>query len=393
MVLQDVHGLVGYDHTTQQLYTLEYPPNSLATKQKLASTQPKRSETLISPKGITDRPLGSSPDPIKPASLRKALETLAVFYHVITVYPLLPGLMIATYAIYHPARVIFPILLSLILPRSFSRRSDWLRSLPLWRFVASYFPLTLYRTTPLPTNQKYIFGYHPHGILSHGAFAAFATESLGFSTLFPGIENSLLTLDSNFKIPIYRDYLLLLGMNSVSRASCENILSTGGADNYGTGRAITIVIGGAKESLEAVPGSMRLVLRNRKGFAKLAIRTGASLVPVLAFGENDLYTMTADLDPKTFAGRAQQTFKRVFGLTVPFLYSKGPYTLDFGVTPHRRPVNIVVGRPIAVRKMGDLIDGAYLDEVHGRYIEELERIWHEWKGVFAPRNIEDIEII
>ncbi|KAL2786515.1 diacylglycerol acyltransferase [Aspergillus keveii] len=315
MVAQDVHGLVGYNHTTQQLYTVEHPS------------------------------------------------------------------------------VIFPVLLSLILPRSYSRRSDFLRSLPLWRLVASYFPLTLYRTRPLPGNQKYIFGYHPHGILSHGAFAAFATESLGFSSLFPGIENSLLTLDSNFKIPIYRDYLLLLGMNSVSRSSCENILSTGGTDNKGAGRSITIVIGGAKESLEAVPGSMRLVLRNRKGFAKLAIRTGASLVPVLAFGENDLYTMTADLDPKTFAGRVQQTFKRVFGLTVPFLYSKGPYKLDFGVTPHRRPVNIVVGRPIDVRKMEDPVNEAYLDKVHGRYLEELERIWFEWKGVFAPGNVEDIMII
>jgi hypothetical protein len=337
--------------------------------------------------------LPSTPNPIKLTGLRKVLETLAVSFHVITIYPLIPAIVIAIYAIYYPPRVIFPILLSLILPRSYSRRSDFLRSLPLWRLVASYFPLTLYRTIALPANQKYIFGYHPHGILSHGAFAAFATESLGFSSLFPGIENSLLTLDSNFKIPIYRDYLLLLGMNSVSRSSCENILSTGGTDNKGTGRAITIVIGGAKESLEAVPGSMRLVLRNRKGFAKLAIRTGSSLVPVLAFGENDLYTMTADLDPKTFAGRVQQTFKRVFGLTVPFLYSKGPYKMDFGITPHRRPVNIVVGRPIAVRKMEDPINEAYLDEVHGKYIEELERIWFEWKGVFAPGNVEDIMII
>ncbi|KAL2808874.1 diacylglycerol acyltransferase [Aspergillus granulosus] len=299
----------------------------------------------------------------------------------------------AAYACFNPVRVFFLILLSLILPPSYSRRSDFLRSLPIWRLVASYFPLNLYRSIPLPPNQRYIFGYHPHGILSHGAFAAFATESLGFSSLFPGIENSLLTLDSNFKIPIYRDYLLLLGMNSVSRSSCETILSTGGTDNKGTGRAITIVIGGATESLEAVPGSMRLVLRNRKGFVKLAIRTGASLVPVLAFGENDIYTMASDLDPRTLSGRVQQTFKRIFGLTVPFLYSKGPYKLDLGVTPHRRPVNIVVGRPIAVRQREDPIDKAYLDEVHGRYVKELERIWIQWRGVFAVESFEDFKII
>lgn len=50
------------------------------------------------------------------------------------------------------------------------------------------------------------------------------------------------------------------------------------------GRGITIVVGGARESLDAQPHSLRLVLKRRKGFVKLAIRTGADLVPVLSFG-------------------------------------------------------------------------------------------------------------
>lgn len=54
------------------------------------------------------------------------------------------------------------------------------------------------------------------------------------------------------------------------------------------GRAITIVVGGARESLDAQPHSLRLVLKRRKGFVKLAIRTGADLVPVLAFGGTPL---------------------------------------------------------------------------------------------------------
>lgn len=290
-------------------------------------------------------------------------------------------------------RVILPVLLSLVLPRSFTQRSEFLRSLPIWRLFASYFPIHLYRSTTLPPTGKYVFGYHPHGILSHGAFGSFATEALGFSELFPGIENSLLTLDSNFRIPIYRDYLLLLGMGSVSRASCEKILNTGGIDGKGTGNGITIVIGGARESLEAVPNSMRLVLKDRKGFVKLAIRNGASLVPVLSFGENDLYTMLSDLDPKSFSGRVQQVFKKTLGFTVPFFYSKGPHTFDFGITPHRRPVNIVVGRPIHTRKMADPVDRAYLDEVHGLYVKELERIWEEWKDVFAQGRAEEITFI
>lgn len=388
---QGGHDLVGYDYQRRQLYTLQHPSTRSEAKQSGVSSLHLRYVHC------TVRQLLPTNNRSKPQKNRTGfnhvLQLLAVFLHSLTIYPLIPIFLLTAYAIFNPLRVILPVLLSLVLPRSFTQRSEFLRSLPIWRLFASYFPIRLYRSTTLPPTGKYIFGYHPHGILSHGAFGAFATEALGFSELFPGIENSLLTLDSNFRIPIYRDYLLLLGMGSVSRASCEKILNTGGIDGKGTGNGITIVIGGAKESLEAVPNTMRLVLKDRKGFAKLAIRNGASLVPVLSFGENDLYTMLSDLNPKSFSWRVQQLFKKVLGFTVPFFYSKGPHMFDFGITPHRRPVNIVVGRPIHTQKMVDPVDQAYLDEVHGLYVQELERMWDEWKDVFALGRAEEITFI
>ncbi len=51
-----------------------------------------------------------------------------------------------------------------------------------------------------------------------------------------------------------------------------------------------LAIGGATESLYAGPGTMDLVLRRRKGFVRVALQTGASLVPVINFGENDVYS-------------------------------------------------------------------------------------------------------
>lgn len=49
----------------------------------------------------------------------------------------------------------------------------------------------------LPPDRPYIFGYHPHGIISQGAFANYATEGTGFSKAFPGIRPHLLTLSSS----------------------------------------------------------------------------------------------------------------------------------------------------------------------------------------------------
>ena len=43
------------------------------------------------------------------------------------------------------------------------------------------------------------------------------------------------------------------------------------------------------QSLYAAPGKHDLVLSRRKGFVKIALRTGASLVPVYCFGENNTF--------------------------------------------------------------------------------------------------------
>ena len=268
-----------------------------------------------------------------------------------------------------------------------TRRSQRLRRSKIWSAFASYFPARLHRTVKLEPHRKYIFGYHPHGIISHGAFAAFATEALGFTDLFPGITNTLLTLDSNFRIPLYRDYALAMGLASVSKESIENLLSKGGVNGEGMGRAVTIVVGGARESLNAEPHSLRLVLNSRKGFVKLAIRQGADLVPVLAFGENDLYEQI-DSEAHPWIHKTQMLVKKMAGFTVPLFHARGIFNYDVGMMPYRKAVNIVVGRPIQVVQQGQhdgRVQEDYLDEVHANYVEELRRLWEEHKDTFASK--------
>ncbi|KAG6034087.1 hypothetical protein E4U41_006685 [Claviceps citrina] len=273
-------------------------------------------------------------------------------------------------------------------------RSEWLRSLPLWRLFAGYFPARLHKTFDLPPNRRYVFGYHPHGIISHGAWCAFATNALGFADKFPGITNSLLTLDSNFRLPFYRDWILAMGIRSVSRESIRNILSRGGPDNDGRGRAVTIVIGGARESLEARPGSLRLILRGRKGFVKLALRAGADLVPVLGFGENDLYDQ---LSPQThpLVHKTQMTLLRVFKFTIPVLHGRGLLNYDVGLMPYRRAVNIVVGRPIEVHEAygEQQPPQEVIDRYHELYVEEVERLFAAYKDQFSNGKVPELQIV
>lgn len=327
--------------------------------------------------------------------LKRRLQTLVVLSHTLSV-----AVVLATFFLLCTVPIFWPLLVPYLLYVLFSkahssgtlsRRSEFLRSLKMWSLFASYFPARLHRSAPLPATRKYIFGYHPHGIISHGAFAAFATEALGFSQLFPGITNTLLTLDTNFRFPLYREYVLALGIMSVSRISCENILSRGGSNGEGMGRAVTIVIGGASESLDARPYSLRLVLKRRKGFIRLAIRTGADLVPVLAFGENDLYDQIQS-EAHPLIHKVQMAVKRMVGFTVPLFHARGVFNYDIGLMPYRRPLNIVVGRPIKVVQ-NPKPEEAYVDEIHAAYIADLERIWEEWKDVFAKDRTGELEIV
>lgn len=186
-----------------------------------------------------------------------------------------------------------------------------------------------------------------------------------------------------------------MGLASVSRESCENILSKGGPNGEGMGRAITIVIGGARESLDAQPRSdLRLVLKRRKGFVKLGIRTGADLVPVLAFGENELYEqVTSDSHP--LVHQLQLMVKKCMGFTIPLFHARGVFNYDVGLMPYRRPLNVVVGRPVKVvqARKGEKVDEAYVDEIHAAYVTELERIWEEWRGVFGVEKGVELRIV
>lgn len=46
--------------------------------------------------------------------------------------------------------------------------------------------MSLVKTAELDPSKGYVFGFHPHGIISMSAFVAFATEGLQVSKVFPG---------------------------------------------------------------------------------------------------------------------------------------------------------------------------------------------------------------
>lgn len=201
-------------------------------------------------------------------------------------------------------------------------KGNWLH-----RYAFKFFgpSSSIVKTCELDPSKRYLFGYHPHGIIAVGAALAFATDGANFSSLFPGINVSLMVLKPLFKVPFYREWLMMHNIKSAGRKTCLKCLQGP------PGSSICLAIGGAKEGMDANPHKMRLTLKNRKGFVKVAIETGASLVPVIGFGENELFNQVTG----GCVGRAQKTFQKKAGFFVPIFWGRGVFNYSFGLLPHR----------------------------------------------------------
>jgi 2-acylglycerol O-acyltransferase 2/2-acylglycerol O-acyltransferase 1 len=123
----------------------------------------------------------------------------------------------------------------------------------------------------------------------------------------------------------------------------------------------------------------------------MAIRTGADLVPVLAFGENDVYDQL-DTESHPYVHKFQMLVKKVMGFTVPIFHARGIFNYDVGMMPYRRPINIVVGKPIRVVQ-DKHPNNEIIDEVHKKYVNELLRLWDEHKDTFAKNRQGELEIV
>ena len=76
--------------------------------------------------------------------------------------------------------------------------------------------------------------------------------------------------------------------------------------------------------------------------------------------------------------------------------SRSPLTkLDkYGLLPKRRPVFVVIGKPIHVEKAEDGNPTLeQLQELQQKYIESVLGIWERYKDKFSPNRTQELRII
>lgn len=180
-------------------------------------------------------------------------------------------------------------------------------------------------------------------IFSIGAFGNFATNSTDFRKKFPGIRTKLCTLNYHFYVPLFREIVLGWGMMSSKYSAIKRVLnqpnSKGAECNSDgfTSNACIVMVGGAQEALNSRPGSYQLVLKKRRGFIKLALETGSSLVPIFSFGEVDLFDQLAN-PPGSFLRKCQDAFKKLTGVSPIVPIGRGFLQYSYGLIPRSYPI-------------------------------------------------------
>ena len=137
--------------------------------------------------------------------------------------------------------------------------------------------------------------------------------------------------------------------------------------------------------MHARPGDYKIIIKNRKGFVKLALQTGASLVPVFSFGELDVYGQPSN-EPGTFLRTYQDFFKKLTGVTLAMFYGRGFLENSFGWLPYRKPITTVIGRPIDVVKNA-APSREDVDALHQKFIEEICELFENHKDKYHKEAV------
>ena len=120
---------------------------------------------------------------------------------------------------------------------------------------------------------------HPHGLLSITWFLHFCLRVTSWpSTKIPKVAISSIF----FRFPIIKE---LAESNNAIPAGEEAIIEA-----LQKGDSVAVLLGGVDELYHSLEdGPMKLVLEKRKGYARIARKTGVPLIPLITFGEERVF--------------------------------------------------------------------------------------------------------
>eukprot|EP00468_Gymnochlora_sp_CCMP2014_P001006 CAMPEP_0167740318 /NCGR_PEP_ID=MMETSP0110_2-20121227/207_1 /TAXON_ID=629695 /ORGANISM="Gymnochlora sp., Strain CCMP2014" /LENGTH=306 /DNA_ID=CAMNT_0007624191 /DNA_START=142 /DNA_END=1062 /DNA_ORIENTATION=+ len=235
-----------------------------------------------------------------------------------------------------------------------------------------YFPMdVVFEVDPskLSKEKNYMVCIHPHSLYGIGyeAYAQYLIEQ-GFEPLLAGA-------DVVFQIPLVRRLLQVHGATRVTKTEIKRSLARKFPQNI-----VTLAVGGIAEMFcEETPDGKGeiIVAKRRKGHIKLALETGASILPCYTFGANQFITRISK------RGSIFEKVSRKIRASI-FLWLDAFY-IPFGFIPKQVPMLVVVGAPIEFPDKMDTPSQRQIDEYHEKYLTSMTALFDKYKSRLGPK--------
>ncbi|KAK4876557.1 hypothetical protein RN001_009063 [Aquatica leii] len=261
-----------------------------------------------------------------------------------------------------------------------NRSFSWLyKNLPDPKLPFSFKTSTDYQ---LDHNKNYLFCCFPHGILPFGVLSAFTFEKGGFKDVFPTHTPYITTIPSNHFVPFFREFMIAFNYCSASEKSLNYLLN----DKKG-GKAVALFVGGSEEIGYSSKKNYHILLKKRKGFARVALKNGSPLVPVFSFGLNSCYKFVEN----SVVTRFFNWLESVTSLKLALFYGQGIFQDWFGICPLIKPITSIVGEPINVVK-NENPTREEIEQLHEKFTNEIIKLFNEHKNKYIS-NAEKVQLI
>lgn len=219
------------------------------------------------------------------------------------------------------------------------------------------------------SEKAIIFAMEPHDMLPFSVFA--------FSPYLkrvPGKRNSALMSSAVFSLPFIKQVYTWVGGNPVDKKTFMSRL--------GKNLAVSFVPGGVQEVTLTdpnKPNEIILFLKKRKGFIKIALKTGSPIVPVFSFGLVGCYKYYLP------QGKLMTKFARLIGF-LPVIFW-GRFGIPMGI-PHPNLITLVFGEVIQVPKEEEPTQES-IDKYHALVVTRMEELFerHKEKYGYSDRTL------
>ena len=232
-----------------------------------------------------------------------------------------------------------------------------------------YFDAELVVEAPFEKSKNYLICYHPHSLfgIAYNLFTHHLYHTYGTICLFTGADIIL-------KIPLLRRMLAWWGCTSASAGAMRKNLQLPWPHN-----AVMLQPGGVAEMFYGTE-SEQIILDKRKGFCKIALQTGACIVPCYAFGANEVYTRY--FGPTSLAARLSSV------LRTSLVVWTGRWGVPFGPVPHLVKLLVVLGAPLEVGPPVAEPSPEQILALHARYVSALQALFEKYKARMGPEWVQ-----